>query len=225
MELTTTDVSLLGGVVAALTAGVLGSGHCAVMCGPLAAVSLDRDPGQRGRRARAWQAGRLLAYAALGAVLGTFGRGVARGLASTAGAALPWIMVAGLVLMAFEVGKRLPRLPGLARISRALFQIGEKLTPVGGAALRGAATAFLPCGLLYGAFIMAVGAGSAAGGALTMAAFGAGGVPALALVQAQSRRLAEHPRARQAARRLIPLLAAGMIVWRTLATHTGHACH
>ena len=225
MELTTTDVSLLGGVVAALTAGVLGSGHCAVMCGPLASVSLDRDPGQRGRRARAWQAGRLLAYAALGAVLGTFGRGVARGLASTAGAALPWIMVAGLVLMAFEVGKRLPRLPGLARISRALFQIGEKLTPVGGAALRGAATAFLPCGLLYGAFIMAVGAGSAAGGALTMAAFGAGGIPALALVQAQSRRLAEHPRARQAARRLIPLLAAGMIVWRTLATHTGHACH
>jgi len=225
VELTTTDVSLLGGVVAALTAGVLGSGHCAVMCGPLASVSLDRDPGQRGRRARAWQAGRLLAYAALGAVLGTFGRGVARGLAATAGAALPWIMVAGLVLMAFEVGKRLPRLPGLARISRALFQIGEKLTPVGGAALRGAATAFLPCGLLYGAFIMAVGAGSAAGGALTMAAFGAGGIPALALVQAQSRRLAEHPRARQAARRLIPLLAAGMIVWRTLATHTGHACH
>lgn len=225
MELTTTDVSLLGGVVAALTAGVLGSGHCAVMCGPLASVSLDRNPGQRGRRARAWQAGRLLAYAALGAVLGTFGRGVARGLASTAGAALPWIMVAGLVLMAFDVGKRLPRLPGLARISRALFQIGEKLTPVGGAALRGAATAFLPCGLLYGAFIMAVGAGSAAGGALTMAAFGAGGVPALALVQAQSRRLAEHPRAQQAARRLIPLLAAGMIVWRTLAMHTGHACH
>lgn len=225
VDLTTGDVSLLGGVVAALTAGVLGSGHCAVMCGPLACVSLDRDPGQRARRARAWQAGRLLAYASLGAVLGTFGRGVARALASTAGAALPWIMVAGLALMAFEVGKRARRLPGLARISRALFGIGEKLTPIGGAAVRGAATAFLPCGLLYGAFIMAVGAGSAGGGALTMVAFGAGGVPALAFVQTQSRRLANHPRAQQAARRLIPLVAAALIVWRTLATHAGHACH
>jgi len=225
VDLATTDVSLLGGVVAALTAGLLGSGHCAVMCGPLACVSLDRDPRQRARRARAWQAGRLLAYTALGAVLGTLGRGVARALASTVGTALPWIMVAGLGLMAFEVGKRGPRLPGLARISRALFGIGEKLTPIGGAALRGAATAFLPCGLLYGAFIMAVGAGSVTGGALTMAAFGTGGIPALAFVQAQSRRLLDHPRAQQAARRLIPLLAAGLIVWRTLATHNGHACH
>jgi len=226
VELTTTAVSLMGGAVAALTAGVLGSGHCAVMCGPLACVSLDRDPAQRARRARAWQAGRLLAYTSLGALLGTFGRGIARTFSSTgAGAALPWVMVGGLVLMAFEVGKRAPRLPGLARISRALFGIGEKITPLSGAALRGAATAFLPCGLLYGAFVMAVGAGSALGGALTMAAFGAGGVPALALVQAQSRRLANHPRAQQAARCLIPLLAAAAIVWRTLATHTGHACH
>jgi len=134
-------------------------------------------------------------------------------------------MVAGLLLMALEVGKRAPRLPGLARISRVLFQAGEKFSPVAAAAIRGAATAFLPCGLLYGAFVMAVGAGSASGGALTMVAFGAGGVPALAFVQSQSRRLMEHPRAQRAVRRLIPLLAGGLIAWRTLATHTGHACH
>ena len=225
MELTTTQVSLMGGALAALTTGLMGSGHCAVMCGPLACVSLDRDPSQRARRAQAWQGGRLLAYASLGAMLGTFGHGVGRALASTAGAVLPWLMVAGLVLMACEVGRRVPRLPGLARISRALFGIGEKITPIAGAAVRGAATALLPCGLLYGAFIMAVGAGTTVGGALTMTAFALGGVPALAVVQAQSRRLANHPRAHRAARRLIPLLAAALIVWRTLAPHTGHACH
>lgn len=215
----------MSGALAAWTAGLLGSGHCAVMCGPLACVSLERDRGQRARRARAWQGGRLLAYAALGALLGTFGRGVGHAFTSAAGAMLPWIMVCGLVLMAFEAGKRVPRLPGLARISRVLFQAGENISPLAGATFRGAATAFLPCGLLYGAFVMAVGAGTTLGGAVTMTAFAAGGMPALALVQAQSRRLADHPRAQRVARRLIPLLAAALIVWRTMAPHAGHACH
>jgi len=225
VEPTSAQLSLAGGAIAALTAGLFGSGHCAVMCGPLACVSLDRDPRQRARRARAWQAGRLLAYAALGMALGTFGAGVRGLLAGPARAVLPWIMVAGLVLMAFEVGKRGPRIPGLAHISRALFRAGENISPIFSAGFRGAATAFLPCGLLYGAFVMAIGAGSAVGGAVTMAAFAAGGLPALAVVQAQSQRLAKYPRVHRTAQRLVPLVAAGLIVWRTVATHAGHSCH
>ena len=100
------------------------------------------------------------------------------------------------------------------------------------AALRGLATPFLPCGLLYGAFLMAAGAASVAGGALVMMAFGLGSVLALALVQVLlpggAARLVSHPRAAAFARRAIPLLAAVVLVWRALAvggTASPPHCH
>ena len=46
----------------------------------------------------------------------------------------------------------------------------------------GLLTPLLPCGFLYSAFVMAASSGSAANGALTMALFGIGIVPALVIV-------------------------------------------
>jgi sulfite exporter TauE/SafE len=224
------------GAAAALATGLFGSGHCALMCGPLACAGLDRAgaPDRRARRrsAWAWQLGRLGAYAVAGAALGGFGRAVMGTLVGPGARAVPWIMAAGLVLSALGVGAKVRRAPVLAQIPRRLARAGARISPPRRAALRGLATPFLPCGLLYGAFLMAAGAASVAGGALVMAAFGLGSVPALALVQALvpggGARLAAHPRAAAFARRAIPLVAAVVLVWRAVAAQSGAAaphCH
>ena len=226
------DLTIISGALAALVAGATGSPHCALMCGPLACVvSLKRDARTRSRAARAWHVGRIASYMLVGALLGTFGSALfALPFAGALRRFLPWLMVAGLLSLAFDLGRHVPKvIPaslGLLRISRALLKFGERFSPVVRSVLRGAATPFLPCGLLYGAFIMAMGAGGPGGGALTMGAFSLGAIPALALVQAQGHRLANYPRARAIARHVVPLLAAGVVVWRTVgAASTGHSCH
>jgi sulfite exporter TauE/SafE len=216
------SASLAGiGAAAAFTTGLVGSGHCALMCGPLACAGEPRDLGARRRSAGAWQLGRLAAYAGVGALLGTFGHAVLTALSGRAMRALPWAMAAGLVLSALEVGRSVPTLPGIARISRRLVRTGAKFSPPVRAVLRGAATPFLPCGLLYGAFVMAAAAGSLVGGATIMTAFGLGALPALAAVQAfvpaGLGRLGRSPRVAALSRRAIPLLAAAVIVWRAVA--------
>ena len=235
------------GAAAAFVAGLTGSGHCALMCGPLACAGLAGDARQRWRAAAAWQVARVAAYGAVGAALGGLGRGAVAALAAPAARALPWLMVAGLLFAGLEVGRRLPPLPGLSRIPRVLARFGERFTgparteigvPGGArrgtvrepsrgsglivrAALRGAATPFLPCGLLYGAFIMALAGGGVAGGAMIMIAFALGALPALAFVQANVARLQRHPRAQIVLRRAVPLLAAAVLIWRTVAAGTG----
>jgi sulfite exporter TauE/SafE len=213
---------------ATFVTGLAGSPHCALMCGPLACAGLAGEPRARRRAALAWHIGRLAAYALAGALLGALGRGALAALQAPPARALPWVMAAGLVLSALEVGRRLPALPGAARLSFALARIGARLSPVARAALRGAATPFLPCGLLYGAFVVAIGAGSALGGLTVMAAFAAGAVPALTFVQANARWLTSRPGAERAARRVLPLVAAAVIIWRALAAPAAGqppACH
>ena len=224
------------GAAAALVTGLFGSGHCALMCGPLACAGqggTDASGRRTGRGAAwAWQAARLGAYAAVGGALGGVGRVATLGLAGPAVRALPWIMAAGLVVSALRVGARVRPLPALAQIPRGLARAGARFSPMARSALRGAATPFLPCGLLYGAFLMAAAAGSVLGGALIMTAFGLGAVPALALVQlvvpGGAARLAARPRAAAVIRRAIPLGGALVLVWRALAAGTGGTpphCH
>jgi sulfite exporter TauE/SafE len=216
------------GAAGAFAVGLGGSGHCALMCGPLACAGLGADPRRRARAAWWWQAGRAGAYAAVGAALGGAGHAATALLTGSVARFLPWLMAIGLVVSALELGKRVPPLPGLARIPRALARAGARMSTGARAALRGAATPFLPCGLLYGALLAAMATGRAAGGALLMTAFAAGAVPALALVQVNVARLHSHPRALRLARRAIPLLAAAVLVWRALGSAGGGAaphCH
>jgi sulfite exporter TauE/SafE len=206
--------------------GLAGSPHCALMCGPLACAGLAGDARARRHAAAAWHGGRAASYAALGAGLGALGHGALALLQAPVARTLPWIMAAGLVASALEVGRRLPPLPGLGRLPLLLARLGAAVPPLPRAALRGAATPFLPCGLLYGAFIVAMGAGSALAGGALMLAFALGAVPALAFVQENAGRLAARPRARRLLQRLLPLVAASVMVWRALSASGGApACH
>jgi sulfite exporter TauE/SafE len=170
----------LATVLALGLAGLLGgAGHCSLMCGPfvLAQVADRFAAGATDRLGTAlllpYQAGRLLTYAGLGAVAGGLGSAVAW-LAEA-----PWLMPGALLLAAFVFalqGLGLVRIGGQGWPARALARRRGR-----GLGL-GLALGFLPCGLVYGALIAASGAGSAPMGALALAAFGLGTVPALAAV-------------------------------------------
>lgn len=212
---------LVTGAAAALVLGATGSGHCALMCGPLAcAAGTTNSGGQRLRAATAWHLGRLSSYALAGALLGAVGHGLTQhSTAEAVRGALPWILAGGLVASALELGRRVPALPWLGRATRAVGRLAARLTPAGRGLAFGAVTPLLPCGLLYGLFLAAAAAGSSRGGALLMGAFALGATPALIAVQSGSTVLQRWPRAARLLRRGVPLLAAAVIVWR--AVHGG----
>ena len=206
------------GAASALVAGATGSLHCALMCGPLACAGLPAAGPDRRRAAVAWHAGRIIAYTFVGLLLGALGRGVSQGLMVSVQPVLPWVMALGLVITALDLAKHVKPLPGVASISRALARTGATLPAPARSFLLGAATPFLPCGLLYGLFLAAIATGSAWGGALVLGAFSLGALPALGAVQLGAGRLTLSPRWTLVARRVVPLLAAVMLIARALMT-------
>jgi hypothetical protein len=174
--------------------GLLGTGHCVGMCGPL----IFAFPGRTGRfMSHAWyHLGRVTTYVAVGAILGGVGALLA-GLtgmqtkADVAGLqiglrffAAVLLAVLGLIRLGWlkEPGwfalLNPERIPGFKRaLANATDSNGQVVFfPLG--LLLG----FLPCGLSYGAFAQALGTGSTAAGALLVLAFAAGTVPGLLLL-------------------------------------------
>lgn len=176
--------------LAGLAGGAL---HCAGMCGPfvLAQVAARDGAGAGGpvlRRlagAALWpyQLGRAAGYTALGAVVGGAGGLVvwASGLKPIAAALLLFAAVAiaaqGLARLRPGWAARLPHGPALpgARLAAGLL---ARPTGWRGFAL-GLVLSGLPCGLLWGALAAAAASGSAFAGAIGMAAFVLGTMPAL----------------------------------------------
>lgn len=208
------DVLSIAGAGGALVAGFSGSFHCALMCGPLACAA---GTGGGRRAVFAYQGLRFASYATVGASLGLVGQGAIALMATSVQPYLPWVMAAALVATALDVGKRLRPLPGIRQIASGLVALGAKFSPPVRAGAIGAATPFLPCGLLYGVMLAALATGSVAGGAAVMGAFALGSLPALLAAQVQLRWVANRPRALFVIRRVVPAVAAVVLVWRALA--------
>ncbi|MFY1829714.1 sulfite exporter TauE/SafE family protein [Myxococcus fulvus] len=217
--------ALVAGALGALTVGLTGSVHCFLMCGPLACAGLPALQGPQRRRALvAYQGARWAAYSLVGGLLGALGGGVTSVLAVSTRPYLPWLMAAALVASALEVGKRLPPLPGLARLTGTIARWSAKFSSTARAGAMGAVTPLLPCGLLYGVFAVALASGSFSGGALVMGAFALGGLPALLGAQLQSSLWSRRPRLSDfLLRRAMPLIAAAVLVIR--AVDTSPHCH
>lgn len=211
------------GVVSALVAGATGSLHCALMCGPLACAGLPASGPARRLAAVGWHGGRVTGYALVGLALGALGRGVSQGLMLSVQPFLPWVMAAGLMVTALDLARHARPLPGVAQVSKRLARAGAKTSPAARSFLLGAATPFLPCGLLYGLFLAAVATGSPFGGAAVLGAFALGALPALAMVQAGAQRLEGSPRLAQVMRRAVPLAAAAVLIIRALLARDGPA--
>lgn len=172
-------------------ASLMGSLHCAGMCGPLVAVYAGGDESQGWRRSLShltYSAGRLVAYAALGALAGAVGAaldlagrlaGVQRVTAVAAGLLIiAWGVVSLLQIRGVKVG-RIGLPAGLQRLLGGVIARIKGKPPVLRALIIGLASALLPCGWLYGFVIASAGTGSAAAGALVMAIFWSGTLPVM----------------------------------------------
>lgn len=200
---------------AALAASLIGSLHCAAMCGGFAALCGGAD--RRPLSIAAYNFGRLASYLTLGALAGLLaGRFEAVATALTGIqhlAAVALIAVIALVawrtLRPAPVRIEDPRGP-LARLRAPLARLLRRRGP-GPALAVGLLTAALPCGWLWGFVAVAGATTDPLAGALVMAAFWLGTVPALTLVGALARLLGA--RARRYSRPLTALallLAAGV---------------
>lgn len=189
-------------LVPAFLLGLFGSAHCVLMCGGIA-TALSSDLVQIGRRKRsaptfAYNLGRVAAYVALGALVGTLGRAV--DFVPVIGEARVALrLIAGLLLVgaglwvagAFSKFSMLERLGApiwrrVSPIATRLARSRSALSSLGVGALWG----LMPCGLVYAAFGLALVSGTWAKGALVMAAFGFGTAPAMLAVGLASARVA-----------------------------------
>jgi sulfite exporter TauE/SafE len=189
-------IQLYGAVIAA---SLLGSLHCASMCGPFVAFATMRD-----RKRGPWllqalyHGGRLVAYASLGALAGGVGAsldfgGKLLGLGRVAG------VLAGILLVALGtrrvlaiVGVRTPSLSSGSVIGRAVARAQVSIVrsdPIVRSLGTGLLTALLPCGWLYAFVATAAGTGSALQGMTVMAVFWAGTVPILAGIGSGARQV------------------------------------
>jgi uncharacterized protein len=173
----------------AFLAGLAATPHCLGMCGGIvAAMTMARNDQPRGQLLLfhlLYNCGRLLTYALLGTLAGLVGASLDLLDLRTCSlwlfaAANLFIMAVGLAtlfstsrwsLFSLEFGSG-------GFVIRAAQSLLHRRSVVWGVPL-GMVLGFLPCGLIYGPLVVAVGSGSPWRGAATLAALGLGTMPGL----------------------------------------------
>lgn len=179
-------------VLTIFSASLLGSLHCAGMCGAFVALAIQTGNTQlqvaRWKLQTAYHTGRLVTYGLLGAMAGLLG-----GLLNLAGGVVGWQQVAavgaGLMMILFgttalarTLGLRLPHLPLPALLQRLVIAgqtAAQTLLPLPRAAVIGLLTTLLPCGWLWIFVATAAGTASPTQGLLVMGIFWLGTLPVL----------------------------------------------
>jgi len=167
--------------------GLVGSAHCAGMCGPIAlALPLQSDSwARRVFGGFIYNAGRITTYMLLGAVFGLIGKGL-----HMAGFQRWSSIVIGALMIAFVVVPLIfSQIPSVGSVfegySARLIAGFRKLfrsSSYGSLAGIGLLNGILPCGLVYVAVAGAINSGSVVSGVLYMGLFGAGTVPMMLAV-------------------------------------------
>lgn len=218
-------------VLAGALLGLLGSGHCVGMCGPLVlAVGLPAPGASAGMRlvhVVSYHLGRIATYALLGFVAGAAGSAIA-----LAGLGRVLAVAGGVLLVTAAVGPALLRRQyswtgtwvGAATRAGAIARGWQTHHPLAGRFGAGLANGLLPCGMVYAALATALASGTVSGAVLTMTAFGAGTVPALAALSLSAARLSIGWRRRLSRVAPIGLAIVGvLLIVRGLAPP--HAAH
>ncbi|MFN8135063.1 MAG: sulfite exporter TauE/SafE family protein [Bacteroidales bacterium] len=171
----------------AFIVGLVGSAHCAGMCGPIAlALPLRTDNWfTRVASGLVYNAGRMVTYMILGGIFGLLGKGL-----HMAGFQLWASVVIGSLMIAIVLIPLLfSKVPSVNHIFenysskllsgfRKLFRNGGAFSLLGIGLLNG----ILPCGLVYVAVAGAINTGDVVTGMLYMALFGAGTIPVMLAV-------------------------------------------
>lgn len=186
-------------LISAFTIGLLGSAHCIGMCGGItSALSMSltgHSPSRVAALMLCYHFGRIFSYALAGTLLAGIGWYLGD-LAPATIMALRYLaagmMVAmGLYLTGWWRGLTLLEQWGQKLWSR-IQPFSKNLLPIktpGSALLLGTLWGWLPCGLVYSNLALAASQGSVISGALVMASFGFGTLPAVFLTGLLSRQL------------------------------------
>jgi sulfite exporter TauE/SafE len=250
------DISTLS-LGAAFLAGLAGSGHCLAMCGGIAGALALRDhgpdagTGARVRLALVYNLARISSYALAGALAGFVGDTLLD-VVDVAALSIALRVLAGAVIVA-AAGRLLFGWRLLDPVEAAGSRLWRRLMPwasgsarsrggVGGAVGLGLAWGWLPCGLSYSMLLLAATTADAATGAMVMAAFGLGTLPAMATAtvafERAARVMSRKATLRNAAGTLLLVFGAwtaGLAVYHGVAhgghasggdpSHQGHAAH
>lgn len=182
-------------VTGAFLVGLMGAGHCIGMCGGLVGAISQQMPTQTKGNVLvgklqfivSYNAGRILSYTLAGALIGG-SASLLSTLFSLDIYLLSMRILAGVMMIAtgLYIAKIWSGVVQIERLGKRVWQvlgpIANRLLPIKSlkqAFVAGLIWGWLPCGLVYSTLTWAVAANSAQQGALIMAAFGLGTLPAL----------------------------------------------
>ena len=167
----------------AFIVGLVGSAHCAGMCGPIALALPLKAERVSGKilSGFVYNIGRTLTYAFMGAVFGLLGLGLNLfGVQKWIGIVMGSLMIISIILPKLITFKFIPdsAFSFTGKIKSTLIKLFT-LKSTFTIFLIGIVNGFLPCGLVYIAIAGAIGTGNIFTGVYFMTAFGLGTLPML----------------------------------------------
>ena len=189
-----------------LVVGVLAGAHCLGMCGPLVGLYADRMGGSAGRDRDAlslfevrqhalFNGGRVIGYAAVGALFGLLGGTLfasidavstaGTGVRATTGVAVGLLVMAGGLAYVLRGSAGTPHVSiplvsgAFRRVSGLLTRHVDRLAGSPGIVALGTVHAALPCPIIYPAYLYAFAVGDPVRGGLSLAVLGVGTFPSL----------------------------------------------
>jgi hypothetical protein len=213
-------------LLSVLGASLLGSVHCAAMCGGFVCLYSSTGPTRHTGAAShaAYNAGRLVSYLLLGALAGSVGHGVDR-IGGVAGVGRLAAIIAGALMVVWggttllaalgvRMRSRLAPRALQAALTSLLVRFRYESPTVRGAAT-GLLTTLLPCGWLYVFVATAGGTGRVLDAMLIMFVFWLGTLPMMVTIGLGAQRMFG------AFQRRLPLAAAGAAVVLGLLSMAG----
>ena len=177
--------------LAAFSMGLFGSPHCLGMCGGIVTafgLSMQHvSDSKKNGLILTYHLGRLISYALLGLIASLVGVAIFQSIMSNSAPRIVLgavLVLIGLAMLGLPLFNQLEKF-GM-RFWQSLAPIRKKVFPIdsfGKALFAGLLWGFLPCGLVYGALMMAIAGNNIATGAALMFVFGLGTMPMLIATQ------------------------------------------
>ena len=177
--------------LAAFSMGLFGSPHCLGMCGGIVTafgLSMQHvSDSKKNGLILTYHLGRLISYALLGLIASLVGVAIFQSIMSNSAPRIVLgavLVLIGLAMLGLPLFNQLEKF-GM-RFWQSLAPLRKKVFPIdsfGKALFAGLLWGFLPCGLVYGALMMAIAGNDIATGAALMFVFGLGTMPMLIATQ------------------------------------------
>ena len=218
--------------LAAFSMGLFGSPHCLGMCGGIVTafgLSMQHvSDSKKNGLILTYHLGRLISYSLLGLIASLVGVAIFQSIMSNSAPRIVLgavLVLIGLAMLGLPLFNQLEKV-GM-RFWQSLAPIRKKVFPIdsfGKALFAGLLWGFLPCGLVYGALMMAIAGNNITTGAALVFVFGLGTMPMLIATQKTVGMLQsniKHFRLRQI-NGVIMLLSGLAVIFIPMMMHHNH---